>query len=42
MMSQGFALGYSDAELEQIGDEVVPLEQDLAINIEDEVIPPRR
>jgi hypothetical protein len=41
MMSQGFMPGYFDAELEQIEHEVVPLAQDLAANIEDEVIPPR-
>jgi hypothetical protein len=41
MMCQGFAPGYFDAELEQIEHEVVPLAQDLAANIEDEVIPPK-
>ena len=39
-MSQGFALGYSDAKLEDIEKEVVPLAQDLSTKIEDEIIPP--
>jgi hypothetical protein len=38
-MSQGFAPSYFDAELEQIKHEVVPLAQDLAADIKDEVIP---
>ena len=40
-MSQGFAPGYSDAELEDIEKEVVPLAQDLSTKIEDEIIPPK-
>ena len=41
MMSQGFALGYSEAKLEDIEETVALLAQDLSINIEDEVIPLR-
>ena len=41
MMSQGFALGYSEAKLEDIEETVALLAQDLSIKIEDEVIPPR-
>ena len=40
-MSQGFVLGYSEAELEEIEESVAPLAQNLSIKIEDEVIPPR-
>ena len=36
-MSQGFTLGYSDAELEDIEKEVAPLTQDLSTKIEDEI-----
>ena len=39
-MSQGFALGYFEAKLEEIKETVAPLAQDLAVKIEDEVIPP--
>ena len=38
-MSQGFAPGYSDAELEDIEKEVAPLVKDLSTKIEDEIIP---
>ena len=38
-ISQGFTLGYSDAELEDIEKEVAPLGQDLSAKIEDEIIP---
>ena len=41
MMSQGFTLGYSDAELEDIEKEVAPLGQDLSAKIEDEIILPK-
>ena len=37
-MSQGFALGYSNAELEDIKKEVAPLAQNLCAKIEDEII----
>ena len=39
MMSQGFAPGYTKAELEEIEWLVAPLAQDLSTKIEDEVIP---
>ena len=38
-MSQGFAPGYSDVELENIEKEVAPLAQDLSTKIEDEIVP---
>jgi hypothetical protein len=42
MMSQGFMLGYTQAELEEIEETVAPSPvQDLAGRIEDEVIPLR-
>ena len=41
MMSQGFAPGYSEAELEDIKEMVASLAKDLSIEIEDEVIPLR-
>ena len=40
-MSQGFMLGYSDAKLEDIEKELVPLAHDLSAKIEDEIIPPK-
>jgi hypothetical protein len=40
-MSQGFAPGYTQAELEEIEETVAPLAQDLARKIEVEVIPLR-
>ena len=40
-MSQGFALVYTDAELDDIEKEVAPLAHDLSTKIEDEIIPPR-
>ena len=40
-MSQGFAPGYSDAELEDIEKEVAPLAQDLSAKIEDEINLPK-
>ena len=40
-MSQGFAPGYSKAELEDIEKEVAPLAHDLFAKIEDEIIPPK-
>ena len=40
-MSQGFALVYTDAELDNIEKEVAPLVHDLSAKIEDEIIPPR-
>ena len=40
-MSQGFALGYFEAKLEEIKEMVAPLAQDLATKIQDKVIPPR-
>ena len=40
-LSQGFTPGYFEAELEEIEETVAPLAQDLAVKIEDEVIPPR-
>ena len=42
MMSQGFMLNYSDAELEDIEKEVAPLAHDLSTKIEDEIIPPEK
>jgi hypothetical protein len=39
MMSQGFAPGYDDTELDRIKEEVVPLAHDLAASMEDEVVP---
>ena len=39
MMSQGFTLGYSDKELEDIEKDVAPPAQDLSVKIEDEIIP---
>ena len=39
MMSQGFALIYTDTELEDIEKEVPPLAHDLSTKIEDEIIP---
>ena len=38
-MSQGFAPGYSDVELENIEKEVAPLAQDLPTEIEDGITP---
>ena len=38
MMSQGFAPSYSDAELEDIENEVAPLAWDLSTKMEDEII----
>ena len=40
-MSQGFAPGYTEAELEEIERSVAPLAQDLSAKIEDEVVLPR-
>ena len=40
-MSQGFALVYTDAELDNIEKEVAPLAHDLSAKIEDEIILPR-
>ena len=40
-MSQGFALVYTDAELDDIEKEVAPLVHDLSAKIEDEIIPLR-
>ena len=40
-MCQGYALSYSDAELEDIKKEVAPLAQDISTKIEDEIIPPK-
>ena len=40
-MSLGFALGYSEAELDDIEEAVAPLAHDLSTKIEDEIIPPR-
>ena len=40
-MSQGFTLGYSDAELEDIEKEVAPQTQDVSTKIEDDVISPK-
>jgi hypothetical protein len=37
-MSQGFAPGYDDAELDQIEEEVAPLMQVLAASMEEEVV----
>jgi hypothetical protein len=37
-MSQGFALGYDDAELDQIEEEVSPLTQVLAASIEEDIM----
>jgi hypothetical protein len=37
-MSQGFAPGYDDAELDQIEEEVAPFTQVLAASMEDEVV----
>ena len=42
MMSQGFAPGYSNTELEDIEKKVTPLAQDLSTKIEDEIIPPKK
>ena len=42
MMRQGFALSYSNAELEGIEMEVAPLAQDLSAKIEDEIILPKK
>ena len=41
MMRQGFVPSYSDAELEYIEKEVIPLAQELSAKIEDEIIPPK-
>ena len=41
MMSQGFVPIYTNAELDNIEKEVVPLAHDLSTKIEDEIIPPR-
>jgi hypothetical protein len=38
-MSQGFAPGYDEGEVDQIEEEVAPLAQVLAANMEEEVIP---
>jgi hypothetical protein len=38
-MSQGFAPGYDDAELDQIEEKVAPLAQVLAANMEEDVVP---
>ena len=38
-MSQGFALVYTDTELDDIEKEVAPLAHDLSAKIEDEIIP---
>ena len=40
-MSQGFALIYTDVELDDIEKEVAPLARDLSAKIEDEIIPPK-
>ena len=40
-MSQGFAPGYSDTELEDIKKEVALMAHDLFAKIEDEIIPPK-
>jgi hypothetical protein len=37
-MSQGFVLGYDDAELDQIEEEVAPLAQVLAASMEEEIV----
>jgi hypothetical protein len=37
-MSQGFAPGYDNAELDQIVEEVASLAQVLAANIEEEIV----
>jgi hypothetical protein len=39
VMSQAFAPGYDDAELDQIEEEVAPLAQVLDANMEEEIIP---
>ena len=39
MMSQGFALIYTDTELDDIEKEVAPLAHDLSAKIEDEITP---
>ena len=41
MISQCFALVYTNAELDYIEKEVAPLAHDLSTQIEDEIIPPR-
>jgi hypothetical protein len=41
MMSQGFAPVYTDAELDDIEEEVAYLAHDLSAKLEDEIIPPR-
>ena len=38
-MSEGFAPVYTDAELDDIEKEVAPLQHDLSVKIEDEIIP---
>ena len=42
VMSQGFALGYEDPELDEIEKVVTPLARNLANRLKEMVLPPRK
>ena len=42
VMSQGFALGYEDPELDEIEKVVTPLARNLANRLKETVLPPRK
>ena len=39
MISEGFTLGYTDAELDEIGQEAEPSVQDLVEKFKEEILP---